>query len=215
MSFVQKIKNHPGLKKLSLYLLMPRNQARPRLWVRLFLNPIIHQKGKGSLIRWRTRMDVLPFNKFTLGKNSTIEDFSVVNNGMGEVIIGSGSRIGLSNTLIGPLQIGDNVIIAQNVVISALNHGYQDINTPIRLQPCTTSKVFIGDDSWIGANAVITSGVKIGNHVVVAAGSVVTKDVPDYSIAAGNPARIIKQYNPTSKSWEKPSESSTHLKLAI
>lgn len=215
MSLVTNIKNNPRLKALSLYLLMPKNQARPRRWVQWFLNPFLHKKGKGSLIRRRTRMDVLPFNKFEIGPNSTIEDFSVVNNGMGEVIIGHGSRIGISNTLIGPLRIGNNVIIAQNVVISALNHGYQDINTPIRLQPCTTAHVSIGDDSWIGANAVITSGVTVGKHVVVAAGSVVTKNVPDYTIVGGNPAKILKQYNPASKNWEKPTENQNHLKVAI
>ncbi|MFN8153238.1 MAG: acyltransferase [Bacteroidia bacterium] len=160
-------------------------------------------------------MDVLPFNKFSIGANSTIEDFSVVNNGMGDVIIGFGSRIGISNTLIGPVFIGNNVIIAQNVVISALNHGYQEIDTPIRLQPCTTAKVTVGDDSWIGANAVITAGVTIGKHAVVAAGSIVTRDVPDYSIVAGNPAKLIKQYNPATKTWEKPADHPTHLKLAI
>lgn len=194
---------------------MPKNQARPRLWVQWFLNPLIHKKGKGAIIRRRTRMDVLPFNKFSIGANSTIEDFSVVNNGMGEVKIGYGSRVGMSNTLIGPVTIGNNVIIAQNVVISALNHGYQDIHTPIRLQPCTTALVTIGDDTWIGANAVITSGVTIGKHVVVAAGSVVTKNVPEFSIVAGNPARIIKQYNPATQVWEKPNENHTHLKVAI
>lgn len=215
MSLISNIKNNPRLKAISLYLLMPKNQARPRLWVQWFLNPFIHKKGKGAMIRRRTRMDVLPFNNFSIGNNSTIEDFSVVNNGMGPVEIGYGSRIGISNTLIGPVTIGNNVIIAQNVVISALNHGYQDIHTPIRLQPCTTSPVKVGDDSWIGANAVITSGVTIGKHVVVAAGSVVTKNVPDFTIVAGNPARVIKQYNPTTKNWEKPNDNPTHLKVAI
>lgn len=181
----------------------------------MVVNPFIHKKGKGALIRRRTRMDVLPFNKFSIGANSTIEDFSVVNNGMGEVKIGFGSRIGMSNTIIGPVTVGNNVILAQNVVISALNHGYEDIHTPIRLQPCKTAIVTIGDDSWIGANAVITSGVTLGKHVVVAAGSVVTKDVPDYSIVAGNPARILKQYNSNTNRWEKPEQSPTPLKLAI
>ncbi len=215
MSLVDKIKRNPALKKLGLRLLMPKNQARPRWWVQWIINPFFHKKGKGSRICRRTRMDVLPFNKFSLGNNSTIEDFSVVNNGMGAVHIGSGSRIGISNVLIGPLRIGDNVIIAQNVVISALNHGYEDIHTPIRLQPCTTAEVTIGNNSWIGANAVITSGVKIGKHVVVAAGSIVTKSVPDFTIVAGNPAKILKQYNPQSSKWEKFEHPVSSLKIAI
>ena len=169
---IEFIKKNQALKKLVLYLLMPKNQSRPRLWVKLMVNPLKHKKGKGARICWNTRMDVLPFNDFSLGKNSTIEDFSVVNNGMGAVLIGDNTRVGISNVLIGPIQIGNHVIIAQNVVMSGLNHGYEDIKTPIRMQPCTTAKISIGNDSWIGANAVITAGVTIGKHAVVAAGSV-------------------------------------------
>ncbi|MEO5594445.1 MAG: DapH/DapD/GlmU-related protein, partial [Chitinophagaceae bacterium] len=61
----------------------------------------------------------------------------------------------------------------------------------------------IGDGSWIGANSVITAGVTVGMYCVIAAGSVVTKDVPDYSIAAGSPAKIIKQFNHQKKEWER------------
>jgi acetyltransferase-like isoleucine patch superfamily enzyme len=154
-------------------------------------------------------MDVLPFNGFSLGSNSTIEDYTVVNNGMGDVSIGNGVRIGLSNVIIGPVNIGNNIILAQHVVMSGLNHGYEDISTPIRLQPCTTAKITIEDDCWIGANAVITAGVTIGKHSIVAAGSVVTKDVPPYSIVGGNPARLLKQYNSKSQMWEKISAKET------
>jgi len=193
---------------------MPSGQARPRWWVNAFVNPFVHKRGKGSLIRRRTRMDVLPFQGFSIGKNSTIEDFSVVNNGMGSVSIGDGSRIGLSNTLIAPLRIGNNVILAQNVVISALNHGYENPDIPIRLQACTTREIHIEDDCWIGANAVITAGVKVGKHSVVAAGSVVTREVPAYCIVAGNPARIIKRYNPITREWEKTATQQS-LKIAV
>lgn len=213
MSIVVRIKSDARLKKLVLRMLMPANQARPRWWVSAFVNPFKHKKGKGSLIRRNTRMDVLPFQPFELGNNSTIEDYTVVNNGMGAVKIGDGVRIGLSNVVIGPVEIGNNIILAQHVVISGLNHGYEDIHTPIRLQPCSTAKVIIEDDSWIGANAVITAGVRIGKHSIVAAGSVVTKDVPPYSIVAGNPAKIVKQYNKNTGSWERINQNTT-LKTA-
>jgi len=74
MDIKEKIKSNEKLKKLILWMLMPRNQARPRLWVKWFVNPIKHKRGKGSLIRRRTRMDLMPFNNFVLGKDSTIED---------------------------------------------------------------------------------------------------------------------------------------------
>lgn len=150
-------------------------------------------------------MDVMPFNDFVLGDNSTIEDFATINNGMGPVIIGNGTRIGISNVLIGPLKIGNDVILAQNVVLSGLNHCYEDISFPIKKQGCSIAEIIVEDEVWIGANVVITAGVTIGKHAVVAAGSVVTKDVEPYSIVAGNPAKIIKRYNFFNDEWEKVS----------
>jgi len=203
MGFVEKIKNNPKLKKLTLLLLMPKNQARPRLWVRLFLNPFIHKKGKQTIIRRNTRMDVLPFNKFHMGRNSIIESFSTVNNGVGDVIIGDRSKIGISNVVIGPIKIGNDCIFAQNIVLSGLNHGYEDVNISPEDQPITATEIIVEDEVWIGANAVVVAGVTIGKHSVVAAGSVVTKDIPAFSVVGGNPAKILKQYNPEVKKWER------------
>jgi acetyltransferase-like isoleucine patch superfamily enzyme len=143
---------------------------------------------------------------FSLGERSIIESYSTINNGVGHVTIGNDVTIGISNVIIGPVQIGHHVILAQNIVISGLNHGYEDVDVPIHLQKCTTREIIIEDESWIGANAVIVSGVRIGKHAVVAAGSVVTKDVAPFSVVAGNPAKPIKQYNPVTKSWEKISQ---------
>lgn len=171
--------------------------------MRLFVNPFVHHRGRGSVIRRRTRLDVVPFRKFTLGDGAIIEDFATVNNGMGDVNIGSRSIIGIGNVVIGPADIGNNVIFAQHVGILAMNHGYADIHTPIRDQKCTASLIRVEDNCWIGSNAVVMAGVTIGRHSVIAAGSVVTKDVPAYSIAAGNPARIIRRYNEASGQWER------------
>ena len=191
------------VKKFIHFTLMPRNQAKPRFWVRHFLNRFFHKKGKGSLIRNHTRMDVFPFNRFAIGSKSTIEDFSAVNNAVGSVVIGSSSRIGLSNVLIGPVTIGNDVILAQNVVVSGLNHNYSDINTPVRKQGVNMHETIIEDGAWIGANTVITAGVKIGRNSVIAAGSVVTKEVPAFSVAAGNPARLLKKHDKSTGEWVK------------
>ena len=201
MSLAEKIKGNPGLKKFVHRLLIPKGEARPRIWVRLILNRFFHKKGSGSTIRARTRMDVVPFNKFELGAHSTIEDFCTVNNGVGDVYIGSNSLIGMGNVIIGPVKVGNNVIFAQNIVASGLNHEYKDPTIPIRDQNVTVAPIIVEDDCWIAANVVITSGVTIGKHCVVAAGSVVTKNIPPYSIAAGNPAKVIKQYDATTKDW--------------
>ncbi|MGZ3757566.1 MAG: acyltransferase [Mucilaginibacter sp.] len=202
MSLKDKIKSNPQLKRLVHWMLIPAGEARPRLWVKIFVNPFVHHRGKGSKVRRYTRMDVLPFNKFSLGDESTIEDFSTINNGVGDVFIGNRSLVGMSNVIIGPVTIGNNVILAQNIVASGLNHEYRDVTLPINDQPILVAPIAIEDDCWIAANAVITSGVTIGKHSVVAAGAVVTKSIPPFSIAAGNPAKVIKQYNFDSKEWE-------------
>jgi len=204
---INKIKSDPKLKALTHYLLIPKNQARPRLWVKAFVNPFKHKRGTNARVG-QARLDVLPFNDFALGDNSAIEDFATINNGMGAVIIGNNTLIGLSCVIIGPVTIGNHVIMAQNIVVSGLNHGYEDINVPIVNQKCSTKQITIEDECWIGANAVVTAGITIGKHAVVAAGSVVTKDVPPYTVVGGNPAKIIKQYNPDTKSWERASKLS-------
>lgn len=182
-------------------MLVPAGEARPRLWVKAFVNIFVHKVGRGAKIRHMTRVDVLPFNKFELGAKSIIEDFSTINNGVGDVIIGKNTLVGMGNVLIGPVKIGDDVILAQYVVASGLNHEYRDIDVPIHRQNVTTSQITIEDHCWIAAHAVITAGVTIGKHSVVAAGAVVTRDVPPYTIVAGNPAKPIKQYNAALKDW--------------
>jgi acetyltransferase-like isoleucine patch superfamily enzyme len=204
MSLKDTIKNNPSLKKLVHWLLIPSGEARPRLWVKWFVNPFLHKRGSGSKVRWNTRMDVLPFNNFQLGAGSTIEDFCTINNGVGDVVIGNRTLIGMSNVIIGPVTIGNDVILAQNIVVSGLNHEYRDVSQPIHAQPILTKPVIIEDECWIAANAVITAGVTIGKHSVVAAGAVVTKDVPPYSVAAGNPAKVIKRYDEGTKEWVSP-----------
>lgn len=204
MSIAQMIQSNPRRKELMLRLLMPRGQARPRWWVRALVNPFLHHRGKHAVIRRSVRLDILPFRKFSMGDATIIEDFSCINNGMGDVIIGNNCTIGLGNTIIAPVIIGNNVILAQHVCLSGLNHGYDDISMSIREQKCTTALIKVEDDCWIGANSVITAGVTIGRHSIVAAGSVVTKDVPPFTVVGGNPARILRQYDAASGDWKRP-----------
>ncbi|MDP9079361.1 MAG: acyltransferase [Bacteroidota bacterium] len=203
MSLLSTIKSNPKLKKFAHWLIIPKGQARPRLWVRLVVNPFIHKRGKNSIIRFNTRMDLFPFKNFEIGSNSIIEDFATINNGVGDVSIGNNCGIGLSNVIIGPVKMGNYVMLAQNIVISGLNHGYEDVTTPPRVQKVVTKQITIEDNVWIGANCVITAGVTIGKHAVIGAGSVVTKDIPQFSVAVGNPARVIKKYNFETNSWGK------------
>lgn len=203
MSIISKIKSNPTLKKMALLMLIPANDHRPRLWVRMFVNPFKHKKGKHSIVRRNARMDVFPFNIFELGEKSIIEDFATINNGVGAVIIGSDTIVGLGNVVIGPVTIGNQVMLAQNIVISGLNHGYEDVRIAPSLQAINVKQITICDDVWIGANSVVTAGVTIGKHSVIGAGSVVTKDVPEFCIAVGNPARIIKRYDFEHNTWKR------------
>ncbi|EHQ25711.1 acyltransferase [Mucilaginibacter paludis] len=203
MSVTEKIKSNPLFKKIALWLLIPPGQHKPRLWVKMFINPFKHKRGKKSLIRHRTRLDVFPYNRFELGEKSVIEDFSTINNGVGDVLIGDRTIIGISNVIIGPVTIGNDVMFAQNIIVSGLNHGYEDVTLPPSIQKVNTSPIIIGDNVWIGGNSVITAGVTLGKHVVIGGGSVVTKNIPDYSVAVGNPAKVVKKYNFSSNTWDR------------
>ncbi|TZF84992.1 acyltransferase [Pedobacter sp. BS3] len=203
MTLSDVIRSNPAIKKFVHRLLIPKNGYSPRLWVKLLVNPLKHHKGKGSRISWKARTDVFPFNRFSLGNRSVIEAFSVINNGVGDVIIGDHSIIGIGDVIIGPVKIGNNVMLAQHVVLSGLNHEYRDINMPPKDQGVTTRQITIDDNVWIGANSIVTAGVHIGKHAVIGGGSVVTKDIPDHCVAAGNPAKVVKRYNFDTQSWEK------------
>lgn len=122
------------------------------------------------------------------------------------IIIGDHTWVGkhCSIAAIDRVEIGKNVLFAGYVHITDHSHGYEDITRPISPQPLISKgPVIIEDDCWLGFNCEILSGVHIGKHSVVAARAVVTKDVPPYSIVAGNPAKIIKRYNFDTQAWEK------------
>ncbi|WP_257957473.1 acyltransferase [Parapedobacter tibetensis] len=203
MVFTEYIKRNPGLKRLFLWMMIPANQQRPRIWVKWFINPFVHKKGKGALIRRRTRTDVFPYNAFSLGTHSVIEDFATINNGVGDVSIGARTIVGIGNVIIGPVSIGNDVMLAQHVVLSGLNHEYERVDVPPSKQAVERQMISIEDEVWVGANSVVTAGVTIGKHAIIGAGSIVTRDVPAFSVAVGNPAKVIKKYNEGTKLWER------------
>jgi len=107
------------------------------------------------------------------------------------VTINNGGVIGATDN--GIIKIGKNVLLGFNVVIRASNHYYKKKAVAIKNQGHSGGKVIIEDDVWIGANAVVLPNVIIGKGSVVGAGSIVNRDIPAYSLAAGNPAKIIKE----------------------
>lgn len=157
----QRIKENPGLKQAVHRFIMHPVKTRPNWWIRLF-DFIYLKRGKGSVIYRSVRKDLPPFNRFSLGKYSVVEDFSCLNNAVGDLTIGDYTRIGLRNTIIGPVNIGNHVNLAQNVTVTGLNHNYQDAEKMIDEQGVSTLPVVIEDDVWVGANSVILPGVTLG-----------------------------------------------------
>lgn len=186
------LKSSPRLKKWLDGLIMNQRNVRPRWYVRL-LAPVYQHRGQGAKIYRSVRMDTPPYRRFWLGRRSVIESYCCINNAVGDVTIGDYSRIGIHCTVIGPVCIGNHVNLAQGITVTALNHNFEDKNRRIDEQGISTKPIVIGDDVWIGANAVVLPGVTIGKHSVIAAGAVVTKDVPDYCVVGGVPAKIIKK----------------------
>lgn len=118
------------------------------------------------------------------------------------VVIGDYDRFACSDELV----IEDHALFAAYVHISDHSHQYEDPGIPVSQQGIVSrGRVFVGEGAWIGIKAEILAGVRIGRHAVIGAGSVVTRDVPDYCIAVGNPARVIKQYDANEGQW-KPVE---------
>lgn len=149
--------------------------------------------GDGACINALCRDGVTLGDNVSIGAGSVIECTGVIRE------LGDGVRIGshvgfAQNAFIavrGPVEIGDDCIFGPNVAIHSENHVFSDPDTPIRLQGATRAGVRIGRDCWVGEGAIILDGVTIGDGCVIAAGAVVTRDVPDFSVAGGVPARVI------------------------
>lgn len=126
--------------------------------------------------------------------------------GESEIIIRSHAGIGMGATISAArrILIGEHVMLARNVYISDHGHAFQQMGVPIALQGIdNAAAVEIGDSTWIGQNACVLPGVKIGKHCVIGSNSVVTHSVPDFCVAVGAPAAIIKRYNHETRLWER------------
>jgi acetyltransferase-like isoleucine patch superfamily enzyme len=145
-------------------------------------NVLIFQFAEGGEIR--------------IGNGSSLYRDCIVQTGRkGCIIIGENSHIQarcIFSAFVSNIIIGSNVQIAPNCSFFSYDHG-TNLGLPIIDQPLTTKGgIVIGDDVWIGVGAIVLDGVLLGRGSVVGAGSVVTKNIPDYSVAVGNPARVVK-----------------------
>jgi len=110
----------------------------------------------------------------------------------GNIIMGNDVSVNPLTNIIGNVKIGNAVRIASSVQIFGFNHGFERVDKFIKDQPITSKGIDIGEGTWIGAGVSIVDGVSIGNNSVVAAGAVVTKSFPDFSVIGGTPARVIR-----------------------
>lgn len=132
--------------------------------------------------------------RIRMGKNCKIRAYAHLMTYGGNITLGDNVTVGQFCVLYGHggLSIGSDTEIAPHVVIIPSNKKFDRLDIPIAYQGEIQKGIKIGSGVWIGANVVILDGVVIGNGCVIGAGSVVTKSIPDYSVAYGNPAKVVK-----------------------
>jgi acetyltransferase-like isoleucine patch superfamily enzyme len=167
--------------------------------------------GDGSLIMWKPTT-IFNENYISIGSNTLIGEGVSLSAGMvpGQkcltspvVTIGDRCLIGRGSGIVGhfSISIGDDVWTGHHVYITDQNHGYEDVSRPISQQTQPELPVVIGDGSWLGFGSVVLPGVTIGKHCVIGANAVVTSDIPDYSVAVGVPARVIRRFDAEQQKW--------------
>jgi len=131
----------------------------------------------------------------SIGDHTTVHESALIAANLGQITIGRHSWVGPFCLVYGngDVSIGDNVLIAAHTSINTVSHHFERCDIPINDQGIYCDPVTIEDDAWIGMNAVILQGVRIGKGAIVGAGAVVTRDVPPWSIVMGVPARIVSQ----------------------
>jgi len=160
--------------------------------------------GERSMIMWPP-MTIFNEQYISIGQDTLIGPGIALSAGMvpGQecllpVVVSIGDRclIGRGSGIVGhfSITIGNDVWTGHHVYITDQNHAYTDIDRPISQQSQPERSVTIGDGSWIGHGAVILPGVNIGKHVVIGANAVVTKNLPDFCVAVGSPAKIVRRY---------------------
>jgi galactoside O-acetyltransferase len=165
---------------------------------------MVPQWARVARLRWRgvsvgKETEIYPGlrtrgGKITIGDGVRTREGVILQAG-DAIVIGDHTDLNPYTTIYGNVSIGRHVMIAPLVMLAGGNHRSDDPTRPMKLQGHTSRGIVIEDDVWIGANAVVVDGVRIGRGAIVAAGAVVTKDVEPYAIVGGNPAKLLK-YRP-------------------
>ena len=166
-----------------------------------------HRIKSGSNIFLGKNVKVYKGKNIKFGSNVTIRSYCALF-ASNPIIFGNNVDLGERSRIAGRVVVGDSVLFGPNVFVCRYDHQYRDINIPIinqdEYEPSRNGheELSIGAGSWIGTNCVIIGDVHIGEHCVIGANSVVVKDIPDYSVAVGCPAIIIKRFNKETNKWE-------------
>jgi len=156
--------------------------------------------GRSVTLDDYVKIDALSQNGVVIGDNVSIGAFSIIETTGILRKLGKGFSIGKNSNLgdynyvgaAGGVVIGENVLIGQRVSFHSENHVFERADIPIRHQGTTQEGIIIEDDCWIGSGAIILDGVTVHKGSVIAAGSVVTKSVPPYSVVGGVPAKLLQ-----------------------
>lgn len=160
-----------------------------------YICPNVHI-GRNTFIGKSVKFHTFQKGQIIIGEDCFIQDFVQMRTYGGNIIIGDNSTVNSFCSLYGQggLTIGKYVRIASGTCIVSSNHTFNDKVKPIALQPLKNIGILIKDNVWIGCNVAILDGVVIGSGAVIGAGSVVTKKVSDYTVNAGVPAKMKKEY---------------------
>lgn len=165
--------------------------AWPKIRMKLRAGRFSHVGRRASLGR---HVQIAGKGRVSIGERSALRDDCILA-GTGVIEIGNRTSInqGCILTAMKQIRIGHDVMLAPRVYVLDVDHKFDSRELPISQQGYDIAPVTIGDGAWIGTGAVITRGVTIGEGAIVGANSVVTRDIPPYAIAAGVPARVIRE----------------------
>ena len=198
---------------------MPQTAADLKLWLQKWRwyahNSLPHDRARihwefarrRAFCRWPVHgnvLDALREGRLEIGEHTLFEPgVWITMPGAARVRIGSGTFLNL-NVMVAAqelVEIGDNCMFANGCFVTDSDHRFDDLSKPVTWQGFTSKgPTRIGDNVWCGAHVVITSGVTIGERCVIGANSVVTQDLPPYSIAAGAPAKVLRRFGPAASS---------------
>lgn len=152
--------------------------------------PYLRESGEN--VRFSVGVTIKSPEQLSIGNNVLFNVGVHIQAGQG-ISIGNDTHFAPYCILYGPLQVGNKCAVAAHTVFASVGHTYDRVDVPFVDLPAQAKKIVVEDNVWIGANAVIIQGVRIGTGSIVGAGAVVTKDVEPYSVVGGVPARLIRK----------------------